>query len=249
MIRAAIALMLSCTLVSSIDTVHAAESDPRAVEIASSVLERMGGEDGWNATRFFRWKFFGGRLHYWDKQTGDVRMEIPERRDDEGEQERPELLVLMNIDDKQGRVWADGELVEDAAKLEEYLDLGHQIWINDSYWMFMPFKLLDPGVTLRYSGERALEDGRAADVLDLTFASDAGYTPQNRYEVFVARDTGLVEQWAFFAEAADGEPRFTMPWSGWQRFGRIRLATDHGRGADWDIAVDDQLLRALFSEQ
>jgi hypothetical protein len=175
-------------------------------------------------------------------------MEIPERRGDEGELERPELLVLMNIDDKRGRVWAEGELVEDPGRLEEYLDLGHKIWINDSYWMFMPYKLLDPGVTLRYLGERALEDGRPADVLDLTFADDAGYTPQNRYEIFVARDTGLVEQWAFFAKASEGQPRFTMPWSGWEPFGRIRLATDHGRGADWHIAVDEQLLRSFFTE-
>ena len=98
----------------------------------------------------------------------------------------------MNVNDGKGQVWIDGEPVTDTETLDELLTLGRQIWVYDSYWLVMPFKLLDPGVTLRYSGERELEDGRTADVLDLTFA-EVGYTPDNRYEVFVVQDTGLIE--------------------------------------------------------
>jgi hypothetical protein len=225
-----------------------AEVEPRAAEIARAVLQRMGGEEAWNATRYVRWKFFGGRQHYWDRHTGDVRIEIPARVNDAGGVERPELVIRMNVHTKQGRVRAAGEEVQDPRQLEEYLGLGHEVWVNDSYWMFMPYKLLDPGVTLKYSGTRAMQDGREADVLDLTFAPGVGYTPQNRYEVFVARDTGLVEQWSFFADAADAEAQFTMPWSGWKRFGDIWLATGHGRGEDWDIAVEPTLPRSLFTE-
>ena len=241
--------IVPCLVAASALTVAATDrSDPKAVAIAETVLERLGGDEAWSATGFVRWDFFGGRTHYWDKQRGDVRIEIPERLDDAGEQVRPELLVLMNINTREGRVWATGQEVADADQRADYLEQGHQIWINDSYWMFMPYKLLDPGVTLRYSGERALEDGRACDVLDLTFGDDVGYTPNNRYEVFVARDTGLVEQWSFFADSADEEPRFTLPWSGWKQFGGIRLATDHGQEKDWRIAVEDDLPRTLFTE-
>ncbi len=225
-----------------------ATADPRAREVADAVLERLGGREAWDTTRFVRWKFFGGRQHYWDRQTGDVRIEIPERKNDSGAVEQPELLILMNIHSKQGRVWTAGEEVADPEKLEGYLTQGHQVWVNDSYWMFMPYKLLDPGVTLKYSGERALEDGRMADVLEMTFGDGVGYTPQNRYEVFVAKDTGLVEQWAFFAEADQTEPRFTMPWTAWKQFGRIWLATDHGQGQEWDIAVEAEMPVSLFTE-
>ena len=55
---------------------------------------------------------------------------------------------------------------DDMVSVQEYLELGHRTWINDSYWMFMPYKLLDPGVTLAYAGERALEDGRLKPGLD-----------------------------------------------------------------------------------
>lgn len=222
-------------------------SDPRAVEIARSVLSRMGGQEAWEATRYVRWRFFGGRLHYWDRHSGDIRIESPARKGEAGA-DRPELLLLMNVHSKQGRVWEGGRKVEDAKKLGEYLELGHQWWVNDSYWMFMPYKLLDPGVTLKYAGDRALEDGRMADVLDLTFGDGVGYTPENRYEVFVARDSGLVEQWSFFAKAAETEPQFTLPWSGWKRFGKIMLATGHGKDVDWEIAVPDDLPATVLNE-
>ncbi len=227
---------------------EAADSEPRAIEIARAVLDRIGGEEGWAATRFVRWKFFGGRQHYWDKQTGDVRIEMAQRLDDDGKVQRPKLLVLMNVQSKTGRVWADDDEVRDAEKLEEYLTLGHEIWINDSYWMFLPFKLLDPGVTLKYAGEREMEDGRMADVLDLTFGDGVGYTPENRYEVFVARDSGLIEQWAFFSSAEDDQPKFTLPWADWRKYGRIWLATDHGQQKNWDIAVHAVLPRSVFTE-
>jgi hypothetical protein len=241
------ALFVAILLVSS-TLPAAAGSDAKAVEIAGAVMERLGGQEAWNATRYVRWDFFGSRTHYWDKQTGDLRIEIPERRNDDGELQRPELLVLMNVDTKRGRVWAAGEPTE-GEKLQEYLDLGHQAWINDSYWMFMPYKLLDPGVTLEYAGDRELEDGRPCDALDLTFADGVGYTPENRYVVCVARDTGLVEQWSFFADAEDEKARFTLPWAGWRQFGRIWLATEHGQGKDWKIAVEADMPRALFTER
>jgi hypothetical protein len=221
------------------------ESDAQAVEIAKQVMEKLGGREAWDATRFVRWTFFGGRVHYWDRHTGDIRIESPERERD-GEA-TPARLVLMNIDSKEGRAWQAGEPVEDPALRAAILDLGHQWWVNDSYWMFMPYKLLDPGVTLKYSGERTTEDGRVGDVLDMTF-TEVGYTPQNRYEVWVARDTGHVEEWTFYNEADQAEPNFSMPWENWQQFGDIWLATGRGRGMDWDIAVFDELPPSVFDD-
>jgi hypothetical protein len=213
------------------------DSDERAVEIAQATVEKMGGWEAWDAARFVSWNFFGRRRHYWDRLTGDLRLEYPNEQD--------RFVVLMNVDTKQGRVWKNGEEVTDPEQVGQQLQRSHEMWINDSYWMFMPYKLLDPGVTLKYSGEGVTEDGRAADVLELTF-EEVGYTPQNRYEVLVARESGLVEQWNFFATAGDAEPQFKSPWTGWRWFGGIMLATDHGQGRDWDIAVHATLPRAVF---
>ena len=211
------------------------ESDPKAIEIAQTVMEAMGGWEAWDATRYVSWNFFGNRRHWWDRQTGDIRIELGD------------ALILMNIHTKRGRAWEGGEEVTHADTLALRMDRSHKIWVNDSYWMFMPYKLLDPGVTLRYGGEKAMEDGRAADVLVLTFGEGAGYTPENKYEVFVARDTGLVEQWTFYRDLDDEEPGFTLPWTGWEKFGGILLSTGRGRDKDWDISVPETLPESVFT--
>lgn len=226
------------------------DSDARAIEIAQAVVERMGGWQAWDRTRWLTWKFFGGRRHWWDRRTGDIRIEGSFGRGDEAR----EMLFLMNVNSKTGRVWESGEEVTDAARLAELLQRGYEVWINDSYWVVMPFKLLDPGVTLKYAGERTLDGGRAADVLQLTF-DGVGVTPQNKYEVFVARDNGLVEQWSFFASAEDEQPRFTLPWTDWRRFGEVLIATRHQNPseqepepADWEIDVLGEVPDGLFDE-
>lgn len=238
----AILLMAAATFASVAETDRApaavsADSDPQAIEIAQRTIDRMGGWTAWSETRYIRWKFFGGRTHHWDRHTGDVRIEMSS---DDGE-----WLWLMNVVRGDGRVWRDGEELRERT---EALDRGRKIWVNDSYWLVMPFKLLDPGVTLRYSGQRPTEDGRDADLLELTFGEGVGYTPRNRYEVWVARDSGLVEQWAFYRDAGDADPAFVLPWTGWRRFGRIMLATDRGRGKDWEIAVPDDVPATVFRD-
>jgi hypothetical protein len=219
--------------------------DPEGRAIAESAMEAMGGQAAWDGTRHLSWRFFGGRQHYWDKWTGNVRIEAPEGEDRDGNR-RPATLTLMNINTREGRAWSDGEEVT-GERLAEMLEGGWEAWVNDSYWMFMPYKLLDPGVNLTYTGEDLMEDDRAADVLQLTFES-VGVTPDNRYLIYVARDTGLVEQWSYFPDRDATEPGFTRPWADWQRFGDIMLATNHGRGADWGIAVYDDLPAALYTD-
>ncbi len=174
----------------------AAASDAEAVALADRVMLRLGGREAWDATRFVAWKFFGSRLHVWDKHTGDIRVEGTDRETKET------YLILMNLQTKTGQAWRSGEQITDSDALAELLELGESAWINDSYWMFMPYKLKDTGVALKYVGERALLDGRRADVLELTFR-DVGRTPENRYEIYVAKDSSLIEQWDFFTTASD----------------------------------------------
>lgn len=220
--------------------VHVNEgSAERAIEIAQATVQAMGGWEAVDAARFVSWKFFGRRQHYWDRHTGDIRIET--------ESDGISTIILMNIHTKEGRAFKGGvELGAD--ELAETLEGGHQTWVNDAYWMFMPYKLLDPGVTLTYAGEKSTVGGNDAWVLDLTFGDGVGYTPQNRYQVYVGKESGLVEQWDFFADASMDEPNFASPWNDWKMFGRIKLATNHGRDLDWNIAVHDAFPPGLLTD-
>ena len=122
------------------------ESDAEAIALADKVMIRLGGREAWDATRFVSWKFFGNRFHIWDKHTGDIRVEGADRETKET------YLILMNLQTKQGRGWRSGEEITDPAALAELLKLGESAWINDAYWMFMPYKLKDTGVALEYLG-------------------------------------------------------------------------------------------------
>ncbi len=200
-------------------------ADEKAAAIAAQVMTAMGGSKAYDNTHYLTWRFFGKRLHVWDKWSGDARIE-----DGKG------LVVCMNVNTRKGKAWQDGSEITDAAALEEKMTWGYEVWINDSYWLVMPYKLRDPGVTLSYTREDKTEDGRAADVLTMTFAN-VGVTPENKYEIFVDRESHLVTQWSFFEKAADSEPRFTTPWADWKRCGEIMLSANRGQRGHSDVAV------------
>ena len=220
---------------------NAADSDPRAIEIADQVMQNLGGRAAWDDTRFLTWSFFGSRRTVWDKHTGDIRVEGVDR-----ETEAP-YLILMNIHSRQGRAWSNGQEITDPEALDKMLDRGEAIWINDGYWMFMPYKLKDSGVTLLYLGEGEMLDGRAAETLQLTF-QEVGRTPENKYQIYVAKDSGLVEQWDYFSQAEDPEPRFQNPWHNWRRYGEILLSDNRGERGHTDIAVFTELPGAVLSD-
>ena len=89
-------------------------------------------------------------------------------------------------------------------------------------------------MTLRYVGEGTMEDGRTAEILSLTFQG-VGITPQNRYEVFVDKESMLVGQWSYYADSSDAEPGFTLPWSNWEQHGAILLSADRGTRSDGSV--------------
>lgn len=215
---------------------NAENSDSKAIEIADEVMESMGGKRNWDQTRHISWHFFDSRKHFWDKHTGDVRIEALNN----------DLKILMNINTMEGRVFKDGSEVTQADSLNKYLEQGKKYWINDSYWLLMPYKLKDPGVTLKYLGEETLEDGSETDVLKLTF-EDVGVTPENKYLVYVDQDKKLVTQWAFFRQASQDSPDFKTSWDNYNRYGNILISSQRGERSMSNIATYESLPERIYT--
>lgn len=196
----------------------ASDSDPRAVEVAERLLEALGGESAWDQTRYVTFDFFGRRSHVWDKHTGRHRLE-----GETGEGES--YVVLHDVDDRgegPGRVYVDGREATDEQKAE-FLKNAYAAWINDTYWLAMPYKLLDPGVHLTYEGQETI-DGASYDVVKLSF-DEVGLTPGDRYWAYVHRETGLMDRWAYHLQSmeADAEPT-AWDWVDWRRYGEVMLS-------------------------
>ncbi len=253
-------LLLAFLLLTSLFTSAAiaesdAESNPQAVDakavaVAERTLEAMGGADAWAATRFLRFDFFGFRLHHWDRYTGRHRLEGETR-------EGVKYVVLHDIDSHvagapEGEVYLDGELATGEDR-DQWLERAYGAWINDTYWLVMPYKLLDPGVHLAYEGEEEV-DGKLHDVLRLSFDS-VGLTPGDQYWAYIDRETGLMSRWAYFLESyEEGAAPTAWRWLDWQSYGGIQLSSKREKVDDGvvrmlgQIAVLEHLGDAIFTE-
>jgi hypothetical protein len=213
-----------------------ADSDLKAVGIADEVMHAMGGRRAWDETRCISWNFFGRRKLIWDKQAGLCRIEWSGRP----------LQIIVNTNDGTGRVLLDSVEQTHPDTLAKYLDMGKKVWINDAYWLLMPFKLKDSGVTLKYAGTGKTEKGEDSDILQLTF-SGVGVTPDNMYNVWVDKKSRLVTQWAYYEKSTDQQPRIINPWDNYRQYGKIMLAETRGeRGAMTPIQVLDSVPPDIF---
>jgi hypothetical protein len=204
---------------------RAAESrEPAAVATAQKTLQAMGGEKGFADLRTLKFDFVvvrGGKdagryRHVWDRWDGRYRLEGKNK-------EGKDLLVLFNVQNRgQGRAWVDGkELAGD--DLKAMLERAYGRFINDSYWLLMPAKMLDPGVNLGSEGEKQV-DGKTYDVVRVSFEDGIGLTPKDTYWAFVAKDTGLMERWEMILTGQKSEEREAFSWTDWKPVGPVKLA-------------------------
>ncbi|TGE15309.1 hypothetical protein [Hymenobacter elongatus] len=196
-----------------------AGSDARALAWADTVMRQMGGYAAWQQTRLLGWDFLDGSYQLWDKQTGDFRWQ------------KDTLVAVYNLGAKQGKAFSKGQDISASEKGKKLLDRMYPIWVNNSWWLLMPFKLKDSGVTLTYKGAGQLMDGTPAQVLTMTF-KNVGVTPDNKYEVYISPTTKLVEEWAYFPKATDAQPAFRRRWTEYRPYNTLLLAADRTDGKD-----------------
>ncbi|MGH7476322.1 MAG: hypothetical protein ACRELD_08535 [Longimicrobiales bacterium] len=181
----------------------------------------MGGEDAWDRARYLEFDFVVDRegqeaarwSHRWDRWEGDYRLS--------GVRAGEPVVILFNVNrSDEGRAWVSGREVT-GPPLDSLRRFGYQRFINDSYWLLMPYKWTDPGVQLTYEGPRS-EAGRQWEAVRLRFA-DVGLTPQNQYLALINPETGLMERWYHYPNA-EAQPSI-FDWEDWRNFGGIMLAT------------------------
>jgi hypothetical protein len=212
-------------------------SDPSAIQLADSIMHAMGGRENWDKTRFISWTFFGRRDLVWDKYAGRVRIES----------KSDSTTYLVNVNTGEGRVKIKNTEITEPDSLRKLLDKAKSMWINDSYWLVMPFKLKDSGVTLKYMGEDTLKGGRF-NTLVLTF-KEVGVTPQNKYKLYVDIKEKLVRNWAYYSNAAQDTANFIRPWDNYQKYGNVLLSADRSdKAGPSNVKVDETLPDALFTE-
>ncbi len=190
-------------------------ADDKAAPLVSKMMEAMGGRQKWEALNYVSWTFFGARHLVWDKKNNRVRIESP----------RDSSVYLVDLNKPIGKYAYNGVEVVDTKKLSARLKRGKSIWINDMYWLFMPFKFYDEGVSVKYLKTDTTLMGVPADVLELTF-DKVGDTPENKYEIYIDQKDQLIKQWSFFANADQAEASKIWPWDNYSDFNGLLLSSN-----------------------
>jgi len=196
--------------------------DPEVTRIHTRMIGTAAPDNGWERARYIRFDWIVNRddgpvrrAHAWDRYTGEYRFEA--------EVEGGTRVALFNVNaPTEGRAWQDGTPLEGEA-LTDALRSANGAYINDSYWLLMPYKWSDEGVNAEFIGAETDGAGRAWEVVELTF-DGVGLTPQNKYRGFVNPQTGLMEQWYHYRDAADSLPSTVTGWTEWRQVGPIMLS-------------------------
>jgi len=200
------------------------DADPKAAAVAKQLTDAMGGEDAWNNMPYFRFDFVvmkdGKEMarfkHYWDKKNGMDRVEGP---DEKGHN----VVAMVGLKDRKGSAYVDG-VKQDSMAAAPLVENGYDRWVNDTYWVMMPFKLRDPGTHLKYD-KTVTENGNTYDVLSLTFGKGVGLTSDDHYWLYVNQKTHMIDKWQYLL-TGQKPPASTAMWVSWTAVGPVKLSLE-----------------------
>ncbi|GAB5534069.1 MAG: hypothetical protein Rubg2KO_03180 [Rubricoccaceae bacterium] len=194
-----LASLSGCTSSDRAPLVTAADS------LAWDITQASGGLDAWDNLPVLRfdWVIRNDSAetyrtrHLWNKASDLYRVEWPVGDDS--------TLVAVfspssfDPEAPSGQIALNGDSLSGDEKRERLSD-AHGRFINDSYWLLAPLKVLDPGVRR----ELAPDSGRG--VLAMSFEG-VGLTPGDRYWIETDPQTGLMTGWTYVLEGSqDGSP-------------------------------------------
>lgn len=182
--------------------VHAQESQDKAKQLAKDVWKASGGEN-WGKVKEMRFTFVveqdGKQLtsaeHDWNVAAGTDRVKWKGKD------------VTVNLA---------------APAQDEDGKAAYGRWVNDSYWLLAPLKILDPGVKVSYEGMKDA-DGASWETLRVSFEK-VGLTPEDNYLLYIDPETKLVQAWDYMPK---GDTVMHGTWDKYEDFNGLKLATEH----------------------
>lgn len=209
-----------------------ANSDPAAVELADSIMVAMGGRDNWDDTRYITWRFDDARELAWDRRSGSVRIESFQ----------DSATYLFRVDENGGRVRIGDKEILEPDSLSVMLREVRSQWMNDLFWLVLPFRLKGDGVTLKYLGEERTDSARY-NLLQIS-VSQGGELPPGEYLAFVDLVDDLIKICAELDEdnLDAGDP--LLRWDNYSKHDNILLPSPKGGY----VRVHERLPEEIFEE-
>lgn len=206
----------------------AADTDPKALVIAQQVLKSLGGREKWASLTGLRFTFGAAvrdsirapRHHAWNLRTGQHRVEGVTR-------DGVKFLFIHTLGDTAGGIAFMNDTRIEGDSLRKLTERAQSLWTNDSNWIVLPYRMLEPGAHLRYEAEVA-EAQATYDRLALDF-DHAGLPPGDRYWLYVNQKNHRVERWEYVLKGNTPPP---VPWTyeGYEEHDGLWFSTTHRQG-------------------
>ena len=186
-------------------TIARAADEPTAPGLAREVWKASGGES-WSGVKELRFTFVvevegktvASAAHIWKVAEGTDEVTWKDKH----------VTINVNTPPTEGDAKA-----------------AYARWVNDSYWLIAPLKVLDPGVTVKAEGAKEI-NGVASETLQLSFGA-VGLTPTDRYVMYVDPQTKLLRSWDYQPKEGAG---MQATWEKYETFGGLKLSTEHHFG-------------------
>ena len=129
--------------------------------MASKMLASIN-KPAWDTLSYLKWEFMRGHKYLWDKKGNNAVIEWDDKK------------AILNLDKIEGIAYKKGIQLEGEVK-SKMIQEAWSFWCNDSFWMFAPFKVFDPGTSRSIVNTENGEKG-----LMVTYDS-GGVTPGDGY--------------------------------------------------------------------
>lgn len=100
-------------------------------------------------------------------------------------------------------------------------------FINDKFWMFVPFQLVwDENTTISEPVKAVAPISKSElNKITLTYGNDGGYTPGDAYDIYYDNEY-VIREW-IFRQGNLEEPSMTTTFENYEDFNGLKIAKDH----------------------
>ena len=124
-------------------------------------------------------------------------------------------------------------------------------FINDQYWLILPFHVVWDGATVTTDGAQKLSlSGASAERIVVKYPSDGGYEPGDTWDLYVGADKRIVE--IAYHHGANKPPKLVLAtWADHKKAGPLLVATDHRGtfdGKPLRVSISDVSVKVTGSE-
>lgn len=174
--------------------------------LAQSMLEVLN-KPAWDTLKYLKWEFMKGHRYLWDKQGNRAIVEWDDNR------------VLLDLDKVDGKAYKS-EVEVTGEQKEKLIQNAWSFWCNDSFWMFAPFKVFDPGT------KRSVVQTKNGQLGLMVTYESGGVTPGDGY-LWLLDERNIPTGYKMWTSIIPIKGMY-MSWENWQVLrGGAKVAISH----------------------